>query len=311
MSSDSKKLLVADDSLTIQKVIRLALSNEGYEIQAVSDCDDALEQIALFQPQVVLIDVSLPKKSAFEVKAKINEIEDAKDVRFVLMSSAFEQVDEKKASEVGFDGRLIKPFDPGHLRKVLSTVLSKQPSRKVDSEKSEQAPGFSESTFSSEEEEIRKLSESTIDLTEIDDYQWSLNEKALKDNTVTTEVTGSSSDGIQAEDPSLPPPRSLFEQDGMTLKENLPEHTPSDAATAYHNAPSDFDSSHHEEPVEEKIEAHSPKTIPITQGEVESIIAKQIEGSVERMMKKVIPEIAEKVIKKEIDRLLSNPPPQG
>lgn len=58
----AKKLLVADDSLTIQKVIRLALSNEGYEIQAVADGNDALNQILLFQPDVVLIDVSLPEK---------------------------------------------------------------------------------------------------------------------------------------------------------------------------------------------------------------------------------------------------------
>jgi len=66
-----KKLLVADDSLTIQKVIRLALSNEGYEIQTVSDGNDAIQQIAVFRPDVVLIDVSLPGKTAFEVKKSI------------------------------------------------------------------------------------------------------------------------------------------------------------------------------------------------------------------------------------------------
>src|SRR5213595_498171 len=68
VSMPGKKLLVADDSLTIQKVIRLALSNEGYEIQAVSDGNDAIQQISLFRPDVVLIDVSLPGKTAFEVK---------------------------------------------------------------------------------------------------------------------------------------------------------------------------------------------------------------------------------------------------
>src|SRR3954465_11142475 len=95
-----KKLLVADDSLTIQKVIRLALSNEGYEIQAVSDGNDAIQQIALFKPDVVLIDVSLPSKSAFEVKAEINQQEDLSEIRFVLVSSAFEKVDEDQAKEV-------------------------------------------------------------------------------------------------------------------------------------------------------------------------------------------------------------------
>src|SRR5271163_365935 len=111
-----KKLLVADDSLTIQKVIRLALSNEGYEIQAVSDGNDAIQQISLFRPDVVLIDVSLPGKSAFEVKRAVNTHEDLRGVRFVLMSSAFEKIDEKQLATVIFDGRLTKPFDPAHLR---------------------------------------------------------------------------------------------------------------------------------------------------------------------------------------------------
>src|SRR6185437_5596424 len=104
-----KKLLVADDSLTIQKVIRLALTNEGYEIQTVSDGNEALEQIAVFRPDLVLIDVSLPGKSAFEVKEALNSHGDAALTRFVLMSSAFEKVDEARASQAGFQGRLTKP----------------------------------------------------------------------------------------------------------------------------------------------------------------------------------------------------------
>lgn len=127
-----KKLLVADDSLTIQKVIRLALSGaaatgngqDGYNIQAVSDGNDAIQQISLFRPDVVLIDVSLPGKSAFEVKRAINEHRDLAAIRFILMSSAFEKVDEEQAQEVVFHGRLTKPFDPAHLREVLSQVLA-------------------------------------------------------------------------------------------------------------------------------------------------------------------------------------------
>src|SRR3954469_4431163 len=105
-----KKLLVADDSLTIQKVIRLALSNEGHEIQTVSDGNDAIQQISLFRPDAVLIDVSLPGKSAFEVKRETNQLEDLSEVRFILMSSAFEKVDEVQLEEVQFHGRLTKPF---------------------------------------------------------------------------------------------------------------------------------------------------------------------------------------------------------
>ncbi len=118
-----KKLLVADDSLTIQKVIRLALTNEGYDIHAVSDGNHALQQIATFRPNVILIDVSLPGKSAFEVKREINLHGEGDEIKFILMSSAFERIDEKQIEEVRFHARLTKPFDPAQLRQTLSDAI--------------------------------------------------------------------------------------------------------------------------------------------------------------------------------------------
>jgi len=119
-----KKLLVADDSLTIQKVIKLALSNDGYEIQTVSDGNEAIQAISLFRPDVVLVDIALPGKSAFDVKKTANADSELRKVPFVLMSSAFEKVDEAKVALLQFDGRLTKPFDPSHLRQVLNQAVS-------------------------------------------------------------------------------------------------------------------------------------------------------------------------------------------
>jgi len=119
----AKKLLVADDSLTIQKVIKLALSGDGYEIQTVSDGTECLQQIALFRPDVVLIDVGLPGRSAFDLKKAANEDPEMARIPFVLMSSAFEKVDEAKVALLKFDGRLTKPFDPSNLKGVLTAAL--------------------------------------------------------------------------------------------------------------------------------------------------------------------------------------------
>jgi CheY-like chemotaxis protein len=120
-----RKLLVADDSLTIQKVIKLALSSEGYDILAVSDGKEAIRAIQEERPDVVLIDVSLPVADAYQVKRAINENPKLKTVGFILMASAFERVDEKTIDEVQFHGRLIKPFDPSHLRKAVSDLMNK------------------------------------------------------------------------------------------------------------------------------------------------------------------------------------------
>jgi CheY-like chemotaxis protein len=130
-----RKLLVADDSLTIQKVIRLALSGnatgggDSYEIQTVSDGTSALQQISLFRPDIVLVDVNLPQHDAVALKQAIDGYGDEfKNLRFVLLSSAFEKLDEVALDGAGFRFRLSKPFDPAHLRQVLNSVGSTIPS---------------------------------------------------------------------------------------------------------------------------------------------------------------------------------------
>lgn len=120
-----KKVLVADDSVTIQKVIKLALSSEGYDILAVSDGKEAIRAIAEERPDVVLIDVALPRADAYEVKRTISKDASLSAIGFVLMASAFERVDDHAVEESGFHGRLIKPFDPSHLRRAVSDLIKK------------------------------------------------------------------------------------------------------------------------------------------------------------------------------------------
>ena len=122
-----KKILVADDSLTIQKVIRLALSGDGYEIQTVSDGKEALEQASLFRPDICIIDVSLPVFDAYQIREQLIHQPDLKNIPVILMSSAFEKVDEGRAQSLGFAGHLIKPFDPSHLRSTLLSVANLAP----------------------------------------------------------------------------------------------------------------------------------------------------------------------------------------
>src|SRR5579871_3165639 len=96
----SRKLLVADDSVTIQKVIKLALSSEGYDILTVSEGKEAIRAIQEEKPDVVLIDVSLPGADAYAVKRAINANPKLAGVGFILMLSAFERVDEDAIDSV-------------------------------------------------------------------------------------------------------------------------------------------------------------------------------------------------------------------
>ncbi|MEW6055433.1 MAG: response regulator [Bdellovibrionota bacterium] len=120
-----RKLLVADDSVTIQKVIKLALSSEGYDILAVSDGKEAIRAIQEEKPDVVLIDLALPIADAYSVKRAINENPGLASIGFILLVSAFEKVDERIVDELQFHGRLIRPFDPSQLRKAVADLMSK------------------------------------------------------------------------------------------------------------------------------------------------------------------------------------------
>jgi CheY-like chemotaxis protein len=190
----ARKLLVADDSLTIQKVIRLALSSapgDGYEIQAVSDGNDAIQQISLFRPDLVLVDVSLPVRTAFEIKAEMAAHADLQHVRYILMSSAFESYDEEQAQRLGFHGKLSKPFDPALLRKVLQDALDTAPARNVLPVAQVTVPTAPASDWLEEvpppatapeapDADIRSLTESTIRLSGLEGMEWSIDDSAKK-----------------------------------------------------------------------------------------------------------------------------------
>ncbi len=189
-----KKILVADDSVTIQKVIKLALSSDGYEIQTVNDGTDALKLIESYHPDLVLIDISLPQFDAFTIKKMCAENSATANIGFILMVSAFERPDEAQIQHLHFQGRLIKPFDPAHLRKVVTSAFVKiaelQPAAN-SARTSFEEPTLSVSSFSglpvenpppvSNDLDIQGLTSSTIKMSKLDELDWNLDDsKNLK-----------------------------------------------------------------------------------------------------------------------------------
>ena len=111
----SKKLLLADDSVTIQRVIEMTFSGEDVQVLAVSDGEEAIARIAAEKPDIVLADIGMPKRSGYEVSAFVKGRPELAHIPVLLLAGAFEPVDEAKAKEVGCDGVLVKPFEPQHV----------------------------------------------------------------------------------------------------------------------------------------------------------------------------------------------------
>lgn len=112
MESMTKKLLLADDSITIQRVIELTFSGEDVQVLTASDGEEALSRIAAERPDIVLADIGMPKRSGYEVSAFVKGKPELSHIPVLLIAGAFEPVDDAKAKEVQCDGVLVKPFEP-------------------------------------------------------------------------------------------------------------------------------------------------------------------------------------------------------
>jgi CheY-like chemotaxis protein len=112
MASMTKKLLLADDSITIQRVIELTFSGEDVQVITASDGEEALSRIAAERPDIVLADIGMPKRSGYEVSAFVKGKPELSHIPVLLIAGAFEPVDDAKAKEVQCDGVLVKPFEP-------------------------------------------------------------------------------------------------------------------------------------------------------------------------------------------------------
>jgi CheY-like chemotaxis protein len=106
------KLLLADDSVTIQRVIELTFADEDVEVIAVGDGQKAIERIEADRPDIVLADVGMPERDGYEVAAFVKNSAHLAHIPVLLLTGAFEPVDEQRAGAVGCDGVLAKPFEP-------------------------------------------------------------------------------------------------------------------------------------------------------------------------------------------------------
>jgi len=106
------KLLLADDSITIQRVIELTFADEDVQVLAVGDGKKAIASIQSDRPDIVLADVGMPERDGYEVAEFIKGNPQLANIPVLLLTGAFEPIDETRARAVGCDGVLVKPFEP-------------------------------------------------------------------------------------------------------------------------------------------------------------------------------------------------------
>lgn len=118
-----RKLLLADDSITIHKVVELILAGEGFEIKSMNNGEDAWAAIPDFKPDIVLADVEMPRMNGYLLCEKIKQDPSTTKIPVLLLAGAFEPFDEESAKRVHADGFVIKPFDAQELINKIQEAI--------------------------------------------------------------------------------------------------------------------------------------------------------------------------------------------
>lgn len=115
-----RKLLLADDSVTIQKVVNLTFADEGIEVITTGDGNMAMEKFREIKPDLVMADVNMPGLNGYQICEQIKLDEATRATPVILLVGSFEPFDEEKARAVGANDYLTKPFQS--IRQLVSKV---------------------------------------------------------------------------------------------------------------------------------------------------------------------------------------------
>lgn len=119
------RVLLADENVTIKKVIQLSLQDYDVTVKSVNLGIDVLDVARSFQPDVVFADVLLQKRNGYEVCVDFKQDAELSKTPFVLMWSGFMELDSSRFSECGADGDIEKPFDKDTIRSLVQKLVSK------------------------------------------------------------------------------------------------------------------------------------------------------------------------------------------
>ncbi len=118
------RILVADDSITIQKIVAMAFENEDAEVEGIGDGQEAFDKIPEFKPDIVLADVEMPGLDGFELCQKIKGSPELASIKVLLLASDFEDFDEDRFKECQAENHISKPFKSDDIVQMVTQVMT-------------------------------------------------------------------------------------------------------------------------------------------------------------------------------------------
>ena len=119
------KILVVDDEPTIVRLMEFILARQGHEMIVAVNGEEALEKIKSQQPDLVLLDIMMPRIDGYEVAQRLRADPATASLPIIMLSAKAQDEDIRKGVEVGVDEYVTKPFTPDHLVQVVAKYLDK------------------------------------------------------------------------------------------------------------------------------------------------------------------------------------------
>jgi two-component system alkaline phosphatase synthesis response regulator PhoP len=125
------KILVVDDEIYIVHILDFSLGMEGYEVLTALDGEQALEKARAEHPDLIVLDIMMPKLDGYETCKLLKADTNTKDIPVILLSAKGRNVDQKIGFEVGADDYITKPFSPRKLVERINAILGQSSTHRM------------------------------------------------------------------------------------------------------------------------------------------------------------------------------------
>lgn len=120
------RVLVVDDSDIIRTLITVNLELEGFEVVQAVDGQDALDKVIDVRPDVMTIDVKMPRLDGFDTVQRLRADPRTRDLKIAMVTACAQEADVRRGDEVGVDAYVTKPFDPTTLVRTVRELAERQ-----------------------------------------------------------------------------------------------------------------------------------------------------------------------------------------
>ena len=118
------KILVVDDEVYIVHILDFSLRREGYDVVTALDGEQALEKVKSDQPELIVLDILMPKLDGYDACRKLRADPQTADIPIILLSAKGRNVDQRMGYDAGATDYITKPFSPRKLVEKINTILT-------------------------------------------------------------------------------------------------------------------------------------------------------------------------------------------